>query len=83
MAHIRSGVDAPIIGEQVDRFTLLRQIDRHAGDVFGSAAKWLARAGTPAFAGRTPLEHMLRRGRRGIAEVLRFLEVQAFKASVR
>ncbi|MBV8578434.1 MAG: DUF2384 domain-containing protein [Acetobacteraceae bacterium] len=67
----------------MDRCTLLRQIDRHAADVFESAAKWLARTGTPAFADRTPLEHMLRFGRRGIAEVLRFLEVQAFKASVR
>ena len=49
----------------------------------GSAAKWLARGGTPAFAGRTPLQHMLHHGRRGIAEVLRFVEVQAFKASLR
>ena len=72
-----------LTGEQVERFTLLRQIDRHAVDVFGSAVKWLARTGTPAFAGRTPLEHMLRHGRTGITEVLRFLEMQAFKASLR
>jgi hypothetical protein len=71
-----------LIGEQVERFTLLREIDRHAGAIFGTASAWLAQATPPAFSGHTPLEHMLRNGRRGIAEVLRFLEMQAFKASL-
>jgi hypothetical protein len=35
-----------------------------------------------AFSGDTPLEHMLRNGRRGIAGVLRFLEHQTFKPSL-
>jgi uncharacterized protein (DUF2384 family) len=71
-----------LIGEQVDRFMLLRQIDQHAVDIFGSAAKWLTRPRS-AFSGRTPLEHMLHHDRPGIAEVLRFLELQAFKKSLR
>jgi uncharacterized protein (DUF2384 family) len=69
-------------GEQAERFALLRQIDRHATDIFGSTTNWLGRANPPAFSGRTPLEHMLNNGRRGIDDVLRFLELQAFKASL-
>jgi hypothetical protein len=66
-----------LTGEQVERFTLLRQIDRHAADVFGSAAKWLARAGTAAFAGRTPLAaHSASRRCCG------FSKCRSFKASV-
>ena len=72
-----------LIGEQVERFMLLRQIDQHAGDIFGLAAQWLISPGPSAFSGRTPLEHMLQHDRPGIAEVLRFLELQAFKASLR
>jgi uncharacterized protein (DUF2384 family) len=71
-----------LTGEQAERFALLRQIDRHATDIFGSTTNWLGRANPPAFSGHTPLEHMLRNGRRGIADVLRFLELQAFKASL-
>jgi hypothetical protein len=72
-----------LIGEQVERFTFLREIDRHVVDIFGKAAAWLARPNPePAFSGRTPLEHMLRNGRSGIADVLRFLEHQTFKASL-
>jgi Protein of unknown function (DUF2384) len=62
---------------------LLREIDRHAVDIFGEATTWLAHPNpAAAFSGRTPLEHMLRHGRRGIADVLRFLELQTFKASL-
>jgi len=61
---------------------LLREIDRHAATIFGTTTMWLARATPPAFSSRTPLEHMLRHGRQGIADVLRLLEVQTFKASL-
>jgi uncharacterized protein (DUF2384 family) len=72
-----------LTGEQVERFTSLREIDRHAVDIFGEAATWLARSNPAAvFSGRTPVEHMLCNGRRGIADVLRFLELQTFKASL-
>ena len=72
-----------LTGEQVERFNLLREIDRHAVDIFGTASAWLARSNpAPAFSGRTPLEHMLGNGARGIADVLRFLKLQAFKASL-
>ena len=71
-----------LTGEQAERFALLREIDRHAGAIFGASASWLARANPSAFSGHTPLEHMVRDGRQGIADVLRFLELQAFKASL-
>ena len=71
-----------LTGEQVERFVLLREIDRHAGAIFGTASMWLARANRSAFSGHTPLEHMLRNGQQGIADVLRFLKMQAFKASL-
>jgi hypothetical protein len=71
-----------LTGEQAERFILLREIDRHVGAIFGTAASWLAGPNPPAFSGHTPLEHMLRNGRPGIADVLHFLELQAFKASL-
>jgi hypothetical protein len=61
---------------------LLRQIDRHAGVIFGTTSMWLNRADPRAFSGDTPLQHMLQNGRPGIAGALRFLEMQAFKASL-
>ena len=72
-----------LTGEQVERFILLRELDRHAADIFGDPATWLARSNRAApFSARTPLEHMLRNGRHGIADVLRFFELQTFKKSL-
>jgi len=71
-----------LTGEQAERFVLLREIDRHAAAIFGTTSMWLARANRSAFSGHTPLEHMLRNDRRGITEVLRFLKMQTFKASL-
>ena len=71
-----------LTGEQAHRFALMRQIDQHATAIFGTTSTWLARANLPAFSGHTPLEHMLNNGRQGITDVLRFLELQAFKASL-
>ena len=72
-----------LTGEQVERLAFLSEIDRHAADMFGEAATWLARSNrAPPFSGRTPLEHMLRNGRPGIADVLRFLKLQSFRKSL-
>lgn len=71
-------------GEQVEIFAQLREIDRHVADIFGDAAVWLARTGAaPEFQKRSAIDHMVRNGRRGIAELLRFLQQQSFKASLR
>ena len=43
-----------LTGEQVERFVLLREIDRHAAAIFGTASMWLARANPPAYSGHTP-----------------------------
>ena len=72
-----------LTGEQVERFAFLSEIDRHAADMFGEAGIWLTRSNrAPPFSGRTPLEHMLHNGRAGIADVLRFLELQSFRKSL-
>ena len=41
-----------LTGEQAERFVLLREIDRHAAAIFGTASMWLARANPPAFSGQ-------------------------------
>jgi hypothetical protein len=72
-----------LVGEQVDRFELLRAIDRHLVDLRRDPAAWLAKvnAGKP-FGRRKPIAFMAEGGPEAIAETLRFLERQAFKASL-
>jgi hypothetical protein len=72
-----------LLGEQVARFELLRAIDQHLVDLHRDPAPWLAKA-NPAkpFARRKPIAFMAEGGSGAIADTLRFLERQAFKASL-
>lgn len=70
-------------GAQLDAYELLRSIDRHLEDLFGASRTWLsAPIGDKPFARRTPLAFMAEGGPRAVAQTLRHLERQAFKASL-
>jgi hypothetical protein len=72
-----------LVGEQAERFELLRAIDRHLVDLDRDPAPWLAKANAAKpFARRKPIAFMAEGGVEAIAETLRFLERQAFKASL-
>ncbi len=71
-------------GAQVDTYELLRAIDRHLEDLHGTSRAWLSQPQREApFARRTPLAAMAERGPEAVGEVLRALERDAFKASLR
>jgi hypothetical protein len=58
--------------DQAERLEMLREIDRHAGDVYQEAGGWLRRSNPSlVFAGLSPLAYMIRDGRDGIETVLR------------
>jgi len=69
--------------EQAELLGYLREIDEQLVGVTGEdAGKWLMHSTAPAFKGRTPLDHMIRGGRKGISDVLRFLMRKALEKSV-
>ncbi|MBV9758368.1 MAG: hypothetical protein JO047_15075 [Alphaproteobacteria bacterium] len=72
--------------EQARRLEYLLDVDATLRESWGPAEprQWLARANPdPVFAGRSPLEHMLRGGLPAIAEVLRFLHHWGLKQSLK
>jgi len=72
--------------DQMRRLEYLLDIDANLSASWGprDGGKWLARSNpAPAFSGRSPLEHMIRGGLPGIAEVLRFLHHWGLKQSLR
>lgn len=72
-----------LVGKQVERFELLRAIDQHLVDLHGDPAPWLAKVqAAQPFGRRKPMAFMAEGGADAIAETLRFLERQAFKASL-
>jgi uncharacterized protein (DUF2384 family) len=45
--------------DQAERLELLRDVDRHATDIYQDAAGWLQRAnGSTMFGGRSPVDYM-------------------------
>jgi hypothetical protein len=72
--------------EQARRLEYLRDVDAALRESWGPAEprQWLGRTNPdPVFAGRSPLEHMLRGGLPAIAEVLRFLHHWGLKQSLK
>jgi hypothetical protein len=75
-----------LTSDQARRLEYLLDIDATLRESWRSAepGEWLARDNRdPTFAGRSPLEHMRRRGLRGIADVLRFLHHWGLKQSLK
>lgn len=75
-----------LTSDQSRRLEYLLDIDANLAESWGpaDAGRWLARKNpAPAFAGRSPLEHMIRAGLPGIADVLRFLHHWGLKQSLR
>src|SRR5689334_18194019 len=46
-----------LVGEQVEKFELLRQVDRQLVDIYGQPFTWLH--SVPVFSGHAALEHMI------------------------
>lgn len=70
-------------GVQLETYDLLRAIDRHLEDLFGLSRDWLARpVRQKPFAGRAPLVFMAEGGAAAVADTLRHLEREAFRASL-
>lgn len=75
-----------LTSDQARRLEYLLDIDASLRESWGPAEPrhWLTRDNPdPTFAGRSPLEHMLRRGLPGIADVLRFLHHWGLKQSLK
>jgi uncharacterized protein (DUF2384 family) len=69
--------------DQAERLELLREVDRHATDIYQDAAGWLRRVSrSTMFGGRSPVDYMAREGRRGIEAVLLHLNKMTFSGSV-
>ncbi len=72
-----------LAGAQVDRYELLRAIDRHLEDLRLEPAPWLAtRITEKPFGRKTPAAFMAAGGPEAVALVLHYLERLAFKASL-
>jgi hypothetical protein len=70
-------------GRQAETYGLLRGIDRHLEDLFGTSRAWLSTGiREKPFARRTPLAYMAEGGPGAVGDVLRHLERLAFKASL-
>lgn len=72
--------------DQARRLEYLLDVDATLQESWGPAEprQWLARDNPdPIFSGRSPLDHMLRRGLPGIADVLRFLHHWGLKQSLK
>jgi hypothetical protein len=70
-------------GAQAETYGLLRGIDRHLEDLFGTSRAWLSTGiREKPFARRTPLAYMAEGGPGAVGDVLRHLERLAFKASL-
>lgn len=75
-----------LTADQARRLEYLLDIDTNLNESWGGedAGKWLARENPgPVFSGRSPLEHMIRHGQPGIADVLRFLHHWGLKQSLK
>ncbi|HYZ60955.1 MAG TPA: hypothetical protein VE650_00760, partial [Acetobacteraceae bacterium] len=71
-----------LVGKQVETYHLLRAIDDHLAGLYRDAA-WLSRPNKDKpFARKTPIAFMARGGLEAVGETLRYLERQAFKASL-
>jgi uncharacterized protein (DUF2384 family) len=69
--------------DQAERLALLREVDRHATDIYQDAAGWLQRVNrSTMFGGRSPVDYMARKGREGIEAVLVHLNKMTFSGSV-
>lgn len=72
-----------LTGVQVDRYEILRAIDRHLEDLRLEPAPWLgAKIAAKPFGRTSPAAFMAAGGAEAAAEVLRYLELLAFKASL-
>jgi uncharacterized protein (DUF2384 family) len=70
--------------EQAGRLEMLREIDRHATDIYQDAGEWLRRPNqTTMFAGMPPIILMAQEGREGTEAVLRYLNKMTFSGSVK
>lgn len=72
-----------LVGEQVQTFSLLRAIDQHLVDLYRNPVPFLS---TPnkdkPFSRKSPIAYMARGGQAAVGETLRYLERQAFRASL-
>jgi hypothetical protein len=69
--------------DQAERLEMLREVDRHAIDIYQDAAGWLQRVNrSTMFGGRSPVAYMACEGRGGIEAVLLHLNKMAFSGSV-
>jgi uncharacterized protein (DUF2384 family) len=69
--------------DQAERLEMLREVDRHATDIYQDAGQWLRRPNqTTMFAGMPPIALMAQEGREGIEAVLRHLNKMTFSGSV-
>jgi uncharacterized protein (DUF2384 family) len=69
--------------DQAERLEMLREVDRHATDIYQDAGEWLRRPNqTTMFAGMPPITLMAQEGREGIEAVLRHLNKMTFSGSV-
>ena len=72
-----------LTSEQAERLDLLREIDRHAADIYDDAGEWLRRPNrSTMFSGKPPVFLMATEGREGIEAVLRYLNKMTFSGSV-
>jgi hypothetical protein len=68
--------------DEAKRFAYLTEIDTAAQAIFGETGPWLVRKNKASpFGGSAPLEHMIKFGERGLADIHRFLVRQAMLAS--
>jgi hypothetical protein len=73
-----------LVGEQVETYALLRAIDMHLADLGKDPAAFLAAPNhDKPFARKPPIAYMARGGQPAAAETLRYLEREAFKASLK
>jgi uncharacterized protein (DUF2384 family) len=69
--------------DQAERLEMLREVDRHATDIYQDAGEWLRRPNqTTMFAGMPSITLMAQEGREGIEAVLRHLNKMTFSGSV-
>ena len=72
-----------LVGPQVETFSMLRAIDQHLVDLYRDPAPFLSAPNKEKpFARKSPIAFMAAGGEAAIAETLRYLERQAFKASL-
>jgi uncharacterized protein (DUF2384 family) len=69
--------------DQTERLEMLREVDRHATDIYQDAGEWVRRVNrSTMFAGKPPIAPMVQEGREGIEAVLRHLNRMTFSGSM-